>query len=131
MKLEATNPAPPPPLVLVIEDDDAVRMLMVRSLQAGGFRATAVPDGLSAVRQARREHPDLILSDLRLPGVDGGTTLLSLRDEPGLEETPVILVSGDGEIAIRAEETGAADFVPKPFLPGELVQRVRRILGRK
>jgi len=117
------------PLILVIEDDDSVRILMVRALEAAGFRAVSAPDSLSAVRQARARHPDLILSDLMLPGLDGGTTLLSIRDEPGLESIPVILVSGDGEIAARARETGAADFVPKPFLPGDLVRRVRQVLG--
>ena len=127
MKAEGTGEKRAP-LIMVIEDDDSVRTLMVRSLQAAGFRAVAAPDGYSAVHQARREHPDLILSDLMLPGLDGGTALLSIKDEPGLESTPVILVSGDGEIAVRAEETGAADYVPKPFLPGDLVRRVRRVL---
>lgn len=119
------------PLVLVIEDDDSVRTLMLRALEMAGFRAVAAPDGISAVHQARAEHPDLILSDLMLPGLDGGTTLLSIKDEPGLESTPIILVSGDGEIALRAQETGAADFVPKPFLPGDLIRRIRRVLGER
>lgn len=119
------------PLVLVIEDDAAVRTLMVRALEMAGYRVKGAADSLSAVHAARLDHPDLILSDLRLPGVDGGTTSLAIRDEPGLEATPVILVSGDGEIAERARETGAVDFLPKPFLPGNLVQRVRQVLAAR
>lgn len=119
------------PLILVIEDDDSVRTLMLRALELSGFRTVSALDSLSAVRQARAEHPDLILSDLMLPGLDGGTTLLSIKDEPGLESTPIILVSGDVEIAARARETGAADFLAKPFLPGDLVRRVRRALKGK
>ncbi len=127
----ATDEASGPriPLVLVIEDDPSVRTLMVRALEAAGYRALGAPDGMTAVHEARLEHPDLILSDLILPGYSGDTVALAIRDEPGLESVPVILVSGDQEIASRAEETGAADYVSKPFLPGDLVRRVRTVLA--
>lgn len=116
------------PLILVIEDDAPVRMLMLRALESAGYRVAAVPTALEAVSVMRRGHPDLILSDLVLPDLDGADAALSIKDEPGMHSTPVILTSSASDLATRARESEAVDYIAKPFTPGDLVGRIGRAL---
>lgn len=117
-------------LILVIEDDAPVRMLMVRTLEAAGYRVAAVSTALEAVSVLRREPPALLLTDLVLPGLDGANASLSMKDAPGMAAIPVILTSGAPDLEARARESGAEDSIAKPFTPAELVERVRRVLQK-
>jgi sigma-B regulation protein RsbU (phosphoserine phosphatase) len=101
--------------ILVIEDDAAVRFNMASYLEDSGFLVVAEATGEAGLKAARLQKPDLVLCDLRLPGLDGLEVLQRLHaDCPGL---PVVVVSGTGILsdAVEALRNGASDFVTKPI----------------
>jgi DNA-binding response OmpR family regulator len=111
--------------ILVIEDDPNMRRTL-ELLRGQDWRVEACADGRSALAAAARLVPDLILSDLVIPGLDGFALLHALRSDPRTRLVPVIAISGlDQEDArIRALESGASDFLIKPFSERELRARV-------
>jgi two-component system alkaline phosphatase synthesis response regulator PhoP len=117
------------PRVLVVDDEPKIRDLVRRYLEADGFAVTEQTDGPAALHSAERDHPDLIVLDVMLPGLDGIEVLRILRQT---SQTPVILLTA------RAEEidkliglaVGADDYVTKPFSGRELAARARVILRR-
>jgi CheY-like chemotaxis protein len=115
------------PLVLVVEDSPSVRETMVRTLEISGFRVRAAGRAMDAVALARKEPPDLILTDVQLPDLDGASAAAYLKDDPAFAGIPVLLVSvlPPQELEEKKAETGAVDILQKPFSPGELVRRVR------
>jgi PAS domain S-box-containing protein len=111
--------------ILVIEDDPNMRRTL-ELLLSPDWKVEACAEGRSALAAAVREVPDLILSDLIIPGLDGFTLLHELRAGPRTRLVPIIAISGlDQEDArIRALESGASDFLIKPFSERELRARV-------
>jgi sigma-B regulation protein RsbU (phosphoserine phosphatase) len=109
--------------VLVIDDDPLVRTTFVRMLQRQGVRALSADDGQRGLEVFRAARPDVVLSDLRMPGMDGLEVLSALVAEA--PETPVIVVSGEGGLqdAVQALRRGAWDFVTKPVIDPELLVR--------
>lgn len=118
-----------PHRVLVVDDEATVRDVVARYLERDGFRVEQAADGVSAVA-AIAKHPDLVVLDLMLPGVDGLSILRQLRRSG---EVPVILLTARGEEMDRVLglELGADDYVVKPFSPRELAARVRSVLRRQ
>ena len=111
-------------------DDEAKIVKLVRSyLEQAGFGVVEAGDGQTALIQARREKPDLVVLDLGLPGIDGLEVARILRRE---RETPIIMLTARIEDTdkIVGLELGADDYVTKPFNPRELVARVRAVLRR-
>ena len=117
------------PRILIVEDDPALLAILEASLSFGDFDFCSVQQGLKAVDLIRTEPFDAILMDLGLPDIEGTDLLLSLR---GITDLPIIVVSGrtTEQDKIQALDMGADDFVPKPFLPGELLARIRAVLRR-
>jgi len=109
--------------VLIVDDDELVRSTFVRILQRGGFRTYEAEDGEKGVTEFRRERPDGVLLDLRMPGMDGLDVLSTIVAES--PETPVIVASGAGTMhdAVEALRRGAWDFVVKPMFDAELLVR--------
>lgn len=115
--------------VLVVEDEEPILNLVVAYLQREGFHVVTASDGLTALAQARMHHPDLVVLDLLLPGIDGLEVCRRLQQEGG----PYVLM-----LTARADEldkvvglsVGADDYMVKPFSPRELVARVKAILRR-
>ncbi|WP_328646926.1 response regulator transcription factor [Amycolatopsis sp. NBC_00348] len=121
--------------VLVVDDDPRVRTVVTWQLEAEGFRVAEAPDGRRALETIEREHLDLVILDLALPGVGGLDVLRRLRDgerAAGGTALPVIVLSGrSGETdRIVGLDLGADDYLVKPFSPGELAARVRSVLRR-
>jgi len=85
---------------------------------------TAVQDGLAALEAIRRVRPDVILSDLRMPGLDGLGLLKAVKAEEDLRRVPFILVTGEERVALRTMDAGADDYLTKPYGPEELRARV-------
>jgi two-component system alkaline phosphatase synthesis response regulator PhoP len=111
-------------------DDEAKIVRLVRSyLEQSGFSVVEAADGQTALIQARREKPDLIVLDLGLPGIDGLEVARILRREGS---TPIIMLTARIEDTdkIVGLELGADDYVTKPFNPRELVARIRAVLRR-
>ncbi|MEP7035788.1 MAG: ATP-binding protein [Actinomycetota bacterium] len=110
--------------VLVVEDNDDLRRYIVRLLRADGWKVTEVSDAETAL--AVTSKPDLVLSDIMLPGLDGLALVRMLRANPELSRTPVILLTAraGAESAATGLRTGADDYIVKPFEPAELLARL-------
>ena len=117
--------------VLVVDDESAARDSVVALLESWGHRAEGLGDGNAALQRATEGRPDLVLSDLAMPGVDGLLLLRGLRDAQ--PDTPVILLTGRGSIplAVGAIREGAWDFIEKPVEPARLKLAVERALERQ
>lgn len=120
-----------PATVLTIEDEAGVRSSIAAYLEDSGFEILQARDGLSGIDIFRRQRPDLVLCDLRIPGMDGLEVLSRVTEES--PETPVIVVSGASRLhyAVQALKCGAWDYVVKPILDMEVLEgAVRRALER-
>ncbi|MFE9747952.1 ATP-binding protein [Saccharothrix saharensis] len=113
--------------VLLVEDNADMRDYLTRLLSAQHWRVDGVGDAETALEHARAVRPDLVLSDVMLPGRDGLALLGELRSDPVLARVPVVLLTaraGTGS-AIEGLRNGADDYVVKPFHPAELIARAR------
>lgn len=115
--------------ILVVDDEQPLARALRTNLEARGYDVDVANDGTQAVVIAADRHPDLVILDLGLPGLDGLEVLRSLR---GWTTTPVIVLSARGAETdkIEALDAGADDYVAKPFGMGELLARVRAALRR-
>lgn len=123
--------------VLIVDDDAAVRLLCAVNLAAEGLQALEAEDGLVALEQARSERPDLVLTDVKMPGLDGFQLAERLRRDERTRRIPLIFLSGEvaPANAARARALGALAYLTKPFDPcalasfvaGELVAARARV----
>ncbi|MFE9776194.1 response regulator transcription factor [Streptomyces sp. NPDC005931] len=118
--------------VLIADDDADIRDLVAFKLDQNGHHVTTVEDGLAALRVAREEPFDLVLLDIRMPGMSGLDVCRELRATARTASLPVILITarsqeGDVELGFAA---GADDYIVKPFSPRELSSRVTAVLTR-
>lgn len=119
----------PAPRILVVEDDPAIRRSITGRLRAEGYEPLEAADGGQGLDLINREHPDLIITDLAMPVLDGFRFIESARR---LAATPIIVLSvraGESD-RVRALDLGADDFVGKPFSVAELLARIRAQLRR-
>ncbi|MEY2937148.1 MAG: hypothetical protein RL033_7897 [Pseudomonadota bacterium] len=118
--------------VLVIDDSDGQRIAAIQCLRSAGLEVLSASDGLEGLGTAIRERPDLILSDVNMPRMDGWKLLRMIRARPNLANTPVIFLTtqADDGARLRGYRLGVDDFVSKPFQGAELVARVERVLNR-
>lgn len=117
------------PHILVVDDDSRLRDLLTRFLSENGFRVTAAGDAADARRKLAAIEYDLIVLDVMMPGETGFELTRSMRQTRDL---PILLLTAMGEVEDRIEglETGADDYLTKPFEPRELLLRIRTILRR-
>jgi DNA-binding response OmpR family regulator len=118
--------------ILVIDDEPAIRETLSDILGRSGFEVMAAGNGAQGLQMVGARLPDLIVLDIRMPGMDGLEVLRRLRSAAGTLSLPVILLTAESSEADRVVglELGADDYVVKPFSPRELVARVRAILRR-
>jgi DNA-binding response OmpR family regulator len=121
-----------PRTVLVVEDEPHIRELVVLHLQLDGWTVTQTGDGQEALRLARAEPFDLVILDLMLPGLDGMTVLRALRREAPARDVPVLLLTArrDESDKVLGLESGADDYLTKPFGVRELVARAHALTRR-
>jgi DNA-binding response OmpR family regulator len=116
--------------ILIVEDEEALAEGVARGLTAEGFEVTVAHDGLTGLEQARSEDIDAIVLDIMLPGMNGYKVCQTLRDE-GVGTPILMLTAKDGEYdEAEALDTGADDFLSKPFSFVVLVARIRALLRR-
>jgi putative two-component system response regulator len=115
--------------VLIADDRESIRSLFHRLLSADGHEVVLAPDGASALAAVHRHRPDVILLDVAMPLLDGLEVCRRLKADPATRLTPVVLVSGQTELADRINgiEAGADEFLSKPVHPHELRARVRSL----
>ena len=113
-------------LVLVADDNADMRDYLTRLIRSRGHDVIAVPDGAAALASARARRPDVVLSDVMMPGLDGFALIRALGEEEETATIPVILLSARAgeEARVEGMEAGAADYLVKPFSARELLARV-------
>ena len=119
------------PKILICDDEDVLRSLVRASLLSGEFEILEARDGDEALELTLSERPDLVLLDMMMPGRTGLEVLEQLRADPGVAETPVIMLTARTQENDRAaaDDAGATVFLPKPFSPTELARLVDETLG--
>ena len=126
-----TEPGPPLATLLVADDDPAVRQSLERTLTREGYAVVLAPDGQAALERLQEGGVDLVLSDLKMPGLTG---LELLREAKAVApDVDVILLTAFGTVeeAVRAMKDGATDFLTKPFQRAQLTKVVRQALERR
>ena len=116
--------------ILVVEDHEENRRIMRDLLTSAGYEMIEAVTGEEGVTLAQTQHPDLILMDIQLPGIDGYETTRRIKANPALRAIPIIAVtsyalSGDD---VKAREAGCNDYVTKPFSPRALLAKIREYL---
>jgi DNA-binding response OmpR family regulator len=127
-----TNQINSKPSVLVVEDDAFIQSIL-NEILSENFEVTIFTDGMDALNYLQCGNiPDIILSDLNIPGLDGMGFLEQVRNSGFFKSIPFIILSGKDDIEnrIRCLEAGADDFLNKPFNPRELDARLKNILRR-
>lgn len=119
-------------LILVVEDEDAVRELIVMTLEGAGYRVLAAPDAEQAQRMLGDSLPALVLLDWMLPGMNGLEFTRWLKRDDGLKDVPIIMLTARGEEANKVQglEAGVDDYVTKPFSTRELLARIKAVMRR-
>jgi two-component system phosphate regulon response regulator PhoB len=120
------------PYILVVEDEDALATLLQYNLEKDGYQVTVAGDGEEALVQVDERLPDLVVLDWMLPKVSGVEVCRRLRGRAETRNVPIIMLTARGEESdrVRGLETGADDYVTKPFSMSELSARIRAVLRR-
>ena len=120
------------PTVLVVDDDPVILKLLQVNFELEGFRVLTAGDGREGVDTARAEHPDVVISDIMMPNVNGLELLSQLKSSPETENIPVVVLWAKAqEVDVQdGLDHGADDYVTKPFDPLDLVERVQRLVKR-
>jgi DNA-binding response OmpR family regulator len=118
--------------ILIIDDDVGFRDLLRIHLSAAGYKVQVAEDGVTGGRALLENPPDLVVSDLNMPFLDGFELLSLLRADEQTSSIPVILLSGrsDGDTMAKAVELGAADFLTKPVTRDQLLESIEACLSR-
>jgi two-component system alkaline phosphatase synthesis response regulator PhoP len=119
-------------MIYCVEDDKSIREIEMYTLQSTGFETKGFEDGHSFFEELKEKKPDLILLDVMLPDEDGISILTNLKKNPDTSDIPVIIASAKGEEydKIKGLDTGADDYLAKPFGMMEMISRIKAVLRR-
>ena len=120
------------PRILIAEDEKDIRELIAFTLRFAGFDVLLATNGVEAVEVAEAERPDLVILDVRMPRMSGYEACRRLKENPQTASLPVVFLSAKGQDSEIQQglESGAEEYILKPFAPDELIQQVRDILNR-
>ena len=119
--------------ILVVDDEEDILDLVRFNLSRENYEVLCASSGEEGLSHAKREHPDIIILDLMLPGIDGLEVTRQLKDDNVAKNIPIVMLTAKGEEAdiVAGLELGADDYITKPFSPRVLVARVRAVLRRR
>ena len=125
--MSAPPPSQPPPRVLVVDDTPANLDVLIDLLDGEGIEVMIATGGAQALDVVVSHRPDLMLLDVRMPGMDGFETYRRLRDLPGMGTLPVIFVTAEGDVEMvsKGAAMGGIDYVTKPFQADTLLALIR------
>ncbi len=118
--------------VLVVDDDPVIVQLLRVNFELEGYKVVTAANGEEALAAVKKKRPDIVVSDIMMPKMDGLQFVKELQADAELAGLPVILLSAKAQSAdvTRGIELGAADYVTKPFDPLELIERVTAVLAK-
>jgi len=121
------------PTVYFIDDSATMREVIKIAFRRENIEVVACHDGETALSQMSQQKPDVVISDLIMPGKDGYEVCQSIKQNPATSNTPVVLMSGvvNKQVAEKAFSVKADELIRKPFQPGDLIGRVKQLLGRQ
>jgi DNA-binding response OmpR family regulator len=117
--------------ILIVDDEKNIRMTLERALESSGYRVDAAASGEEALRKLDTEGANLMLLDLKMPGLDGMQVLHRVRERKIRLKVIIITAHGTVDNAVEAMKLGAVDFLQKPFGPAEIRDAVDRALQRQ
>ncbi|MEX0746984.1 MAG: response regulator [Rhodothermales bacterium] len=116
--------------ILVIEDDHNLLEGLVLFLQMRGYATLSTTNGRTGLEIIRRQRPDVIVTNLQMPGADGLEVLHTVRSDAALSHTPVVFITADHKPSVRQQaiHAGAAAYLTKPFTPEDLAETILHLL---
>ena len=119
--------------VLVVDDEEPILELLRYNLEKAGYAVETAADGAKAVETAKKFHPDLVLLDIMMPGMDGVETCRRIREIPEIQKTFVIFLTARTEeySEVAAFDVGADDYITKPIKPRALLSRIYAVFRRE
>jgi CheY-like chemotaxis protein len=117
------------PVILVVDDDGPILALMRNLLKEFGFQAVTAETGPQAIDVARERRPALVLLDKNMPGMASEEVIRNLREEPGFDKLPILILSGERLTRSELAALGADGAVQKPFDVAMLIEQIRRYVG--
>jgi CheY-like chemotaxis protein len=114
--------------ILIVEDHADTRDGLAKLLEFSGYEVLTVEDGRQGLEQACAQSPDLILTDIFMPVMDGIEMIRQLRGTPGCKETPILVLSGYGNKALEAAQAGADEVLSKPTDPNYLLKAIEYLV---
>lgn len=120
------------PSILIVEDEESIITMLRYNLERNNFIVYVAYDGNEALMMAEEMRPDIILLDWMLPGMTGVEICQKIRATPGIESTPIIMLTAKGEEKdkVTGLDNGADDYIVKPFSPSELISRIKAVFRR-
>ena len=117
--------------VLTVDDSATIRTMLQCALVDAGFRVVQACDGLEGLEQLRGEAPDVIITDINMPRLDGFGFIEQVRRDERFRATPILVLTteSDAEIKAQAKAAGATGWVTKPFDPEQLARIVKKVLA--
>ncbi|HUO75477.1 MAG TPA: response regulator [Candidatus Paceibacterota bacterium] len=127
------------PLILVVDDEPDIISILSTKLEAAGMRVQSAANGKEAIESAKKEHPDLIVMDVRMPVMSGTEAITKIKEDPALKDTKVVFLSNFGEEEEinawidqkYAREMGAVDYLKKSEDLGKIVGKIQQLLNAK
>ncbi len=117
--------------ILIVDDEADIQKLVGLRLRKAGYDVEVATTGLAAIEAVRDQKPDLILLDLRLPGIDGFKVCRQIKEDPALKKIPVIIFTAihPETVPQQIRQCRADDFILKPFQSEDLLEKIRQCLG--
>jgi two-component system chemotaxis response regulator CheY len=116
-------------LILTVDDSATIRELLLSELSGLGYRVTQAEDGIDGLEMLSREPPDLIITDITMPRMDGIGFIQNVRGDERYKATPILVLTteSDPDIKDRAKRAGATGWIVKPFDPQKLAEAIRKV----
>lgn len=116
--------------ILIADDNENIRDALAYLLEDEGFQLWIAKDGADALQKVRDVHPDILLLDIMMPEMNGYDVCRAIKSDPVLKNTYIIMLTAKGQVTEqeRGKEVGADEYVVKPFSPGEVLVKIKKIL---